>query len=186
MSNTKRPYTAFDKIAKTALPGTVALADLMGRRWGFQNLGMLQVRVMRSAPKEFQKMSIQQLAATPGAKKWMSIHATGRAVDLGWTNRQTALEAWEWLLEYATELGIEEVHDYFHKSKKMSKRWGRGYRCSRADKAGGVLEWSAENNGGSPGGKWLHIELSPAMAADGDRFVEAWKSLPKPESITRT
>jgi len=186
MSNTKRPYTGFDKIAKEALPGTLAFTDLMKRRWGFSNLGILSVRVMRSAPKEYQKMSIQQLASTPGAKKWMSIHATGRGVDLGWKNRATALEAWNWLLDNATELGIEEVHDYFHKPKKLAKRWGRGYRCSRADKNEGVVEWDPKNNGGTPGGQWLHVELSPSMASDADRLTVAWKSLPKPETITRT
>jgi hypothetical protein len=27
---------------------------------------------------------------------------------------------------------------------------------------------------------WLHIEISPAMAKDPEKFEAAWRSLPKP------
>jgi hypothetical protein len=36
------------------------------------------------------------------------------------------------------------------------------------------------SGGGSGGGLWLHVELTPAMADNPQAFVEAWKSVPRP------
>jgi hypothetical protein len=114
----------------------------------------------------------------------LSVHATGRACDIGYTNRADAVEAWEWFLKYTKELGIEEIHDYAFDSNVKDKElgWGRGYRCSRGEGTDpkSVKIYDAEDNAGSRGGKWLHLELSPAMADDAHKFEAVWRSLPKP------
>lgn len=187
MTNTKRPYTGFDKIAREVPPGVAQFMNLLQRRWGLTNLGILTVRAMRSAPAKFQNKNAAQLEKLPGYQKWMSVHATGRALDAGYSNRKAALEAWEWCLAHATELGIEEIHDYAYDpdGKGPGKAWGRGYRCNRADKRSGVVVYSQNNNAGTPGGKWLHFEISPAMASSAEAMLAAWKAIPKPEVITK-
>ena len=166
-----RKYTGnSDGNAGKALPGTLKLVELCGKRWGFKNLGVYANRSMNN-PK-----------ATPGDPKWLSVHATGRACDLGYSDRKAALEAWDWFLTYTEQLGIEEIHDYaFDADVKDGKPgWGRGYRCSRGEGTKGVKIYDAKDNAGSQGGHWLHIELSPAMAQDAAKFEAAWRSLPKP------
>jgi hypothetical protein len=187
MSNTKRPYTGFDKIGRSVPPGVAQFMELLERRWNLTNLGILTVRAMRSAPAQYQNKNAAQLEKLPDYKKWMSVHATGRAIDAGYSNRKTALEAWEWCLANATELGIEEIHDYAFDpdGKGPGKAWGRGYRCSRADKANGVVVYDERNNAGTPGGKWLHFEISPQMASSSEAMLAAWKAIPKPEVITK-
>jgi hypothetical protein len=167
-----RKYTGnSDGLSKTgAKPGTERLVDLCKKRWGFTNLGIFANRSMNN-PK-----------ATKGDPKWLSVHATGRACDIGYTDRAKAVQAWEWFLEHAAALGIEEIHDYaFDANVKDGKPgWGRGFRCSRGEGAKGVKVYTADDNAGSQGGRWLHLELSPEMAADGDKFEQVWRSLPKP------
>ena len=187
MTNTKRPYTGFDKIGRSVPPGVAQFMDLLERRWNLTNLGILTVRAMRSAPAQYQNKSASELEKLPDYKKWMSVHATGRAIDAGYSNRKAALEAWEWCLAHATELGIEEIHDYAYDpdGKGPGKAWGRGYRCNRADKNSGVVIYDERNNAGTPGGKWLHFEISPAMAGSAEAMLAAWKAIPKPEVITK-
>ena len=187
MTNTKRPYTGFDKIGRSIPPGVAQFMDLLERRWNLTNLGILTVRAMRSAPAQYQNKSASELEKLPDYKKWMSVHATGRAIDAGYSNRKAALEAWEWCLAHATELGIEEIHDYAYDpdGKGPGKAWGRGYRCNRADKNSGVVIYDEHNNAGTPGGKWLHFEISPAMAESAEAMLAAWKAIPKPEVITK-
>lgn len=168
-----RKYTGnSDGNAGKALPGTERLVALCKKRWGFTSLGIYANRSMNN-PK-----------AVKGDPKWLSVHATGRACDIGYTDRKKALEAWNWFMQYTKELGIEELHDYaFDADVKDGKPgWGRGYRCSRGEGTDpkSVKIYDAKENAGSQGGKWLHIELSPEMAADGDRFEQVWRSLPKP------
>jgi hypothetical protein len=38
----------------------------------------------------------------------------------------------------------------------------------------GIRIFDAKNNAGTPGGRWLHVELSPAMADDPKAFRKAW------------
>lgn len=187
MTNTKRPYTGFDKIGRVVPEGVAQFMDLLERRWNLTNLGILTVRVMRSAPAQYQNKNADQLEKLPDYKKYMSVHATGRAIDAGYTNRKTAVEVWEWCLAHATELGIEEIHDYAYDpdGKGFLKAWGRGYRCNRADKAHGVKVYSASDNAGTPGGKWLHFEISPSMSGSAEKMLTAWKAIPKPEVITK-
>lgn len=187
MTNTKRPYTGFDSIGRSVPPGVEMFMDLLHRRWGLTNIGILTVRAMRSAPAQYQNKSAAELEKLADYKKYMSVHATGRAIDAGWSNRTTAVEAWDWCLAHATELGIEEIHDYAYDpdGKGPSKAWGRGYRCNRADKAHGVKVYTESDNAGTPGGKWLHFEISPALAASAEAMETAWKAIPKPEVITK-
>lgn len=167
-----RKYTGnSDGLSKTgAKPGTERLVELCKKRWGFTNMGIFANRSMNN-PK-----------ATPGDPKWLSVHATGRACDIGYSDRAKAVQAWEWFLTHAAALGIEEIHDYaFDGNVKDGKPgWGRGFRCSRGESAAGVKIYDDRDNAGSQGGRWLHLELSPEMAADGDRFEQVWRSLPKP------
>jgi len=170
-------YTGFDKVADAKLPAVERFVVLCGRRWGFKNLGTLNVRLMRSAPKG---MTVD----SPGAEKWMSVHGTGRACDLGFSyDRQgidAAKQAIAWLTspEVVKALDIEEVHDYSAVSNPTgtAKKWGRGWRVGR-----GWKEWSESDNGGTPMGRWIHVEVGPDTAHLGqDEFEAKWRSLPKP------
>ena len=163
-----RTYTGnSDGVSKTgARAGTEMFVDLCQRRWKFTNLGIFANRRMNNAAA----------AADPTNPKWLSVHATGRACDLGWKKRKDAVQAWNWLLEHAAVLGIEEMHDYaFDPDGDGSKKaWGRG----EGNK--GVRIFDESNNAGSAGGQWLHVELSPAMAGDAANLELVWRSLPKP------
>ena len=169
-----RKYTGnSDGLSKTgAQPGTKKLLELCQRRWGFTNLGIFANRSMKN-PK-----------AVAGDPKWLSVHATGRAIDLGYTDRAKALQAWDWFLANSAALGIEELHDYAYDANVKDKvlGWGRGYRCSRGEGTNpkSVKIYDSKDNAGSQGGKWLHIELSPEMAKDAAVFEAAWRALPKP------
>jgi hypothetical protein len=89
---------------------------------------------------------------------------------------------WDWFIKYTKELGIEEIHDYAFDAnpKDKNKGYGRGFRCSRGENLQGVKVFSESDNAGSFGGFWLHLELSPEMAKDPEKFEAAWRSLPKP------
>ena len=157
-----RPYTGTkDGAAKGKRAGTEKLVELCKKRWGFSNLGTWVVRDMRGKPGQ------------------LSVHATGRAADIGYgtskEGRANAVEAFNWFLANAAALGIEEIHDY------AFSKFGRGYRCSRADKNGGVIVYQdLASSAGTPGGTWLHVELNPEMADDPAKFEAAWRALPKP------
>lgn len=167
-------YPSFD--GKGAQPGTVKLAELCNRRWKATNMGIYQARLMRNSHTAGKKIG------DPGMEKYLSVHATGAAVDLGYEDRKVGVEMWNWLLKYTKELGIEEIHDYaFDNNVKDGKPgYGRGFRCSRGEGEAGVKIFTAEDNAGSFGGKWLHVELSPEMAKDAAKFEAAWRALPKP------
>ena len=131
----------------------------------------------RGNPMEYQKWSND-----PGMEKWLSVHATGAAIDIGYEDRKVGVAMWDWFIKYTKELGIEEIHDYAFDAnpKDKNKGYGRGFRCSRGENAAGVKIFSESDNAGSFGGKWLHIELSPEMAKDAVKFEAAWRALPKP------
>lgn len=170
-------YPAFD--GKGSQPGTVKLAELCGKRWKVSNMGIYSPRLMKNSYTVGKKIS------DPGMSKWLSVHATGAAVDLGYKKRKVGVEMWNWFIKYTKELGIEEIHDYaFDKNTKDGKPgYGRGFRCSRGENEAGVKLFTKDNNAGSFGANWLHIELSPEMAKDAAKFEAAWKSLPKPRRI---
>jgi hypothetical protein len=157
-------YTGYDKTASAKMEGTERFVHLCNRRWKFKNLGTLVVRQMRSG-------------------QGMSVHATGRAADIGFANtkagRADAVEAMLWFVKYYKELGIEEVHDY---GGLINGTW-QGWRCNRKGKPG-WLKWTDTNNGGSKNGRWIHVELAGKAngghAEDGDALEAAWRALPKP------
>lgn len=153
------PYTGNTDPSEGPRPGTEKLIQILGDRWGFTNLGIWANRPMRGSTR-------------------LSVHATGRAVDAGFKPERAALVGTIciWLAENHVALGIEEIHDYSGTSKIGTEKWGRGFRCNRGGRPG-WLDWTAENNGGTPGGKWLHLELAPGMADDPRAFVKAWKSV---------
>jgi hypothetical protein len=157
MTNTKRPYTGFDKVGGATHPAAKKLSDLLQQRWKMNYMGGLVVRVMRSAPAAIQKLDPHNPKCAP----YMSVHSTGRAVDVGHQDPAVLAAVFTYLVANADELHLEEIHQYNYRAPKAAKAWGRGYRCSRADKNNGILEWDAKNNGGTPGGMWIHYEVSP-------------------------
>lgn len=174
-----RAYTGNkDGLSKQgAKPGTEKLVEFCKKRWGFSNLGIFANR----------RMNNSAAAADPNNPKWLSVHATGRACDIGYTDRRIAEQAWDWFIANTAALGIEEIHDYAYDPDGAGKKkaWGRGYRCSRGEGVKGIKIFNETDNAGTPGGKWLHIELSPEMAADAAKFEAAWKSIAKPDNIIK-
>lgn len=158
MNSPVMPYTGNTDPATGPRPGTLKFAEIMVNK-GYRNLGVWANRPMRGSDR-------------------LSVHATGRAVDLGYPAAKVAtVGAWcIWLAENHLVLGIEEVHDYSGTSKPGTEAWGRGFRCNRNGRPG-WKDWSATDNGGTPGGKWIHVELSPAMADNPKAFVKAWKQV---------
>ena len=92
----------------------------------------------------------------------LSVHACGRAVDLGYTksdkhptaNRKGAVAFLNIVTANANALGLECVLDYF------PQKFGRGWRCDRQ----AWKSYSKPEIHGAPGGLWHHYEISPAMA----------------------
>lgn len=168
-------YPSFD--GKGSQPGTVKLVELCSKRWKATNMGIYSARLMRNSHTEGKKIG------DPGMDKYLSVHATGAACDIGYTDRKVGVAMWDWLLENAEALGIVEIHDYAYDDNATDKKpgYGRGFRCSRGEKSAGVKVYDVKDNAGSFGGKWLHLELSPEMAKDAAKFEAAWRALPKPE-----
>ena len=92
----------------------------------------------------------------------LSVHATGRAVDLGFTDRKAALKFINTVAQNANELGVECILDYF------PKPWGRGYRCDRQK----WKRYMKRTIVGAPGGRWAHFEITP-QAADSVIWVKS-------------
>ena len=153
---------------KATSPVIKNLFQRCNKRWGFTNLGMYVNRPMRGS-------------------KNLSVHATGWAIDLGYpktrAGRAKAVEAWNWLIEHTEELRICEIHDYSYLNPKQDPKdktaWGRGYRCSRGEGVKGVKVFTKTDNAGTPGGAWLHVEVSNDWESP-EAFEAAWRALPKP------
>jgi hypothetical protein len=109
----------------------------------------------------------RDMKGKPGS---LSVHATGRAVDMSYrgsaqrpkANRKNALAFIDKLIANANELGIEIVMDYF------PAPYGRAWRCDRQ----AWSKYSKPTIGGAPGGDWFHIEITP-QAADSVIWVKA-------------
>lgn len=147
-----RKYTGTsDGVADGPTPGILKLVELVERRWGSHvtNLGTYVNRDMRGKPGQ------------------LSVHATGRAADIGYHDRVIGITVWHWLVSNSKALGIEAVHDYVK---------SRAYKCTRGEGAKGV---KAVTDLG-PGGHWLHVEISPTMAQDPSKLEAAWRAIPKP------
>jgi hypothetical protein len=167
-------YPSFD--GKGAQPGTLKLADLCKRRWKTKNIGVYSLRLMKNDKTAGKKIG------DPGMDKYLSVHATGAALDCQYANETVAEEMWEWFLgkseagEHSEILGLEEIHWY------AKGDYGFGWRNSRGEGKKGIKQFTKSDNAGSYQGSpsWLHIEISPAMAKDPAKFEAAWRSLPKP------
>ena len=160
MCDRVRPYTGTkDAPAGRTQPGTTELYRLAAKRWGMTNKGTYNNRPILSGP----------------SKGKPSVHGTGRAIDLGYTSRLKGIALWDFLLANSRQLGIEAIHDYAYDPDGggPKKGYGRTYRCNRGEGWAGVRIGTAKNNAGW-GGKWIHVELSPAMAKDRAKFRRAW------------
>jgi hypothetical protein len=150
-------------------PITKKFYELSKKRWGFTNLGMYANRPMRGS-------------------KNLSVHATGFALDMGYpatrAGRAAAKECWDWLVANSEALLLCELHDYNYIDPKQDPadktHWGRGYRCSRGPGKKGIKLFTSKDNAGTPGGCWLHVEISNTWATPAD-FEAAWRLIPKPE-----
>lgn len=102
----------------------------------------------------------------------LSVHATGRAGDLGGTRDQVR-QAIEFLYTHRDALEIEAIHDYVG-AWIPTRGFGAAYRCNR-DRGGLLSGWTVyQRNTIGKGGLWTHYELSPAMAADPKRVEAAF------------
>ena len=109
----------------------------------------------------------RDMKGKPGS---LSVHATGRAVDLSFlktaqhpnANRVEANKFIEIVAKNANTLGVEAILDYF------PTKYGRGYRCDRQK----WQKYTKETIHGAPGGSWYHVEITP-QAADSVIFVKA-------------
>ena len=106
----------------------------------------------------------------------LSVHATGRAVDLSYrksptrgrrNGRQFGEHMAEFLVRHADELGIEAVLDYFPKPH------GRGYNWTR----GTWQNYTKPTIHGAPDGDWLHVELSPQWADSKQKVRDSFLRL---------
>jgi hypothetical protein len=167
MTNRKYPfYPSWD--GKATSPIIKKFYDLCKRRWAFTNLGMYANRQMRGS-------------------KNLSVHASGYAVDMGYpatrAGRAAAKEAWDWLIENSEALLVCEIHDYAYRNPAQpdtdKTAWGRGYRCSRGPGVKGIKLFDSKDNAGTPGGVWLHVEISNDWESV-EAFEAAWRALPKP------
>jgi peptidoglycan hydrolase-like protein with peptidoglycan-binding domain len=150
----KRPYTGWDKNSSSKRAGTETLIDLLEAHFGLWNNGSFIVRTKRG-------------------KSSPSVHGTGRAFDVSWRgapyrgtgNYDDAVRMMDWLTEHADALEIEAIYDYY------PKPWGRGYKCDRD-------AWKVYNTkafSGSPGGDWVHIEISNRYADDPQFYIDYFK-----------
>lgn len=148
--NKKRPYPGATIPAKGKRPGTERFVLLARRRWQFVNLGTWVVRDIRDKPGQ------------------LSVHATGRAMDLGYADRSKAIEAMNWFVEHNAALGVTLVNDYLHGSH------GRTWKCDRQ----AWLVHKKPTIGGR--GHWFHVELDAWAADDPSLLEKVWRSLPRP------
>jgi hypothetical protein len=164
-----RKYTGTaDGVATGRRAGMVAFIDEIQKRSGgaLWNNGDFLVRDVK------------------GKAGQMSVHATGRAVDLSYRymrsngkgsatrgipngGRKEAIRWCRLLVQNADLLGIECVLDYFPMPH------GRGWRCNRR----AWIRYDVKTISGGGGGDWLHVELSPAVADDAAAMRKAFTQL---------
>jgi hypothetical protein len=140
-----RKYTGNTDPHPKARPGTRQFQALMVFLFDMKNLGIYANRPVRGA-------------------KGLSVHATGRACDLGGTPKQCK-EATALLNDFRYDLGIEAIHDY-RGNYIQTKGFGAAYRCDRD-------AWRVyDKNTIGPGGNWVHYEITPELA-DNPAKVDA-------------
>lgn len=135
---------------KGARPGTKRFQEMMAFLFGMKNLGIYANRPVRGG-------------------SGLSVHATGRACDLGGTAQQCK-EATAFLFDFRNQLAIEEIHDYVGNYMK-TKGFGAGYRCDRD-------AWKVyDKNTIGPGGNWVHYEIAPELADDPAKVDAVFKEI---------
>lgn len=106
----------------------------------------------------------------------LSVHATGRAVDLSYrktptkgrrNGRQYAEHIADFLVRHNDVLCIEMILDY------NPKPHGRGFKWTR----GTWENYTKPTIHGAPDGDWLHIELSPLLSQSRLAVREAFLKL---------
>ena len=113
---------------------------------------------------------VRDMKGTPGS---LSVHATGRAWDASYrktdkyptANRKGAVAFIDIVTANANTLGLECVLDYFPQS------FGRGWQCTRQ----AWSKYSKPTIHGAPGGDWIHVEISPAMADNPTLVKQAFQ-----------
>jgi hypothetical protein len=157
----KRPYTGTkDGIAKGKRPGTEQWVKEIGQLSGgaLWNNGTWGVRDVR------------------GHDGVLSVHATGRAMDLSYrktitkgvrNGRQETMKVLRLIVPNAELLGIECILDYY------PQPWGRGWRCDR----NAWQRYTRKTISGAPGGDWLHVEISPTYADNPELVSQAFQKL---------
>lgn len=119
-------------------------------------------------------------------KKSLSVHSTGRAVDLSYRHivnvknarktkgikngRREAIRILKILIKNAELLGLEAAFDY------IVKPHGRGWKCDR----GAWSNYRKPTMSGGGSGDWIHLEISPSMADDAEKMREAFRNLRLP------
>ena len=100
-----------------------------------------------------------------------SVHGTGRAVDLGFTGlkqgRKKCLTLIKLLVANADVLGVELILDY------TPKPYGRGWKADR----GTWQRYEKPTISGAPGGKWIHVEVSPVLLGNMRAVNQGWNDL---------
>lgn len=114
-------------------------------------------------------------------KESLSVHATGRAVDLSYRHmppkkgvkngRLEALRVMKIIVANADALGLEALFDYWVKPH------GRAWMCTR----NAWENYKKETIHGGGSGDWLHFEISPDMADNPAKMKEAFANLVIPE-----
>jgi len=157
----KRPYTGTkDGISKGKRPGTEQWVKEITRLSGgaLWNNGTWGVRDVR------------------GQDGVLSVHATGRAMDLSYrktitkgvrNGRQETMKVLRLIVPNAELLGIECILDYY------PQPWGRGWRCDR----NAWQRYTRKTISGAPGGDWLHVEISPTYADNPELVTQAFHQL---------
>ena len=141
---TIRPYTGNTDPSSGARAGTRQFQALMSFLFDMNNLGIYANRQVRGG-------------------SGLSVHATGRACDLGGTPDQVK-RAIDFLYRYREQLSIEAIHDY--RNVWIPGFFGAAYRCNR-DTGGLLSGWRVySRNTIGTGGNWVHYEIAPSMADD--------------------
>jgi len=103
-----------------------------------------------------------------------SVHGTGRAADIGYDTRETAHHLLDFLTkpEVVDGLQIERIHDYAFEGGPH----GRGWHCEKN-------AWIVYRKPsiGSPGAKWVHVELAPTVAGSVETVDAAFARIFAPK-----
>lgn len=111
-------------------------------------------------------------------KQSLSVHATGRAMDISYRNMRDGRRgkpngrrvASDWcgiLSKNAQVLGIELIIDY------AFGKFGRAYRCDRD--AWQIYDKPTVAGGGNAASDWLHIEIAPRVADDAEKIKRKFR-----------